>query len=488
MNLRISTLLFALFSFVAAADGAVRAFTNTMGMQFVPVKAVPDVLFCRWETRVKDFATFCKLTNRTHEKPGFPQGDDHPVVNISFNDAQEFCGWLSKKEGRIYRLPSDHEWSAAVGIAGRENASASPKSKGIEGPSSKRNAIKGIYPWGSAWPPPANTGNFAASLNVDSYKYTSPVGTFKPTADGVYDLAGNVWEWCDTIYEPREHYRVMRGGSWRYADRMFLLSSFRGRGNTPTRFNIRGFRLVLEVSDGGKSLLSPTKRGAPIDSTLPGKVSSDGGKAGKIKVLLVGGRGSHDWQGFHDTIAPVLDKAGDFELKLTPNLDDLKAANFSKYHVVLFYGPGGDFTDSAQERGLLDFVMEGGGLAGVHATDAFKKSDVYWRLLGGRFITHRGGEFTIRIVDKKHAVTAPFEDFRIHDETYANEYHPEFKLHSLFRMDRGEEQQSMGWVQEFGKGRVFNTTLGHDDKAWRNEYFQKLVLRGLYWAARREPR
>ena len=94
----------------------------------------------------------------------------------------------------------------------------------------------------------------------------------------------------------------------------------------------------------------------------------------------------------------------------------------------------------------------------------------------------------MRIEDKQHPVTAPLEDFKIHDETYANEYHPDFKLHSLGRIARGQEQQSMVWVQNYGKGRVFNTTLGHDHKAWRNQHFQRLVLRGLYWAAGREPK
>ena len=184
----------------------------------------------------------------------------------------------------------------------------------------------------------------------------------------------------------------------------------------------------------------------------------------------------------------MLEETGDFHLKLTPNVDDLETANLARYQVVLFYGPGGDFANKAEEDALHDYVKKGGGLVGVHATDAFKKSDVYWRLLGGRFVTHRGGEFWIRIMDEEHPVTAPFGDFKIHDETYQTEYHPQFKLHSLFRMDRGEEQQSMGWVQEYGKGRVFNTTLGHDHKAWRNEHFQKVVLRGIYWAAGREPR
>ena len=95
-------------------------FTNTLGMEFVPVKAAPGILFCRWETRVKDFRTFCEDTDRVHEGPAFPQGDDHPVVNVSYNDAMEFCAWLSEKEGKKYRLPKDHEWSAAVGIAQKE--------------------------------------------------------------------------------------------------------------------------------------------------------------------------------------------------------------------------------------------------------------------------------------------------------------------------------------------------------------------------------
>lgn len=209
--------------------------------------------------------------------------------------------------------------------------------------------------------------------------------------------------------------------------------------------------------------------------------------AEKIKVLLVGGRG-HDWKTFHAVMDEVLKKTGDFELTLTERLDDLKPAAIQKYGVVLFYGSGGEFADAEQEQGLHDFVRQGGGLAGVHATDAFKRSDVYWRLLGGRFTTHGGGKFWMRIEDKKHPVTAPMQDFEIQDETYQNAFHKDFKLHSLGRMDRGQEQQSMIWVQDYGKGRVFNTTLGHGKEAFDNPQFQRLVVRGLYWAAGREPK
>jgi len=216
-------------------------------------------------------------------------------------------------------------------------------------------------------------------------------------------------------------------------------------------------------------------------------LASDAAAAEKTKVLLMGGRG-HDWKGFHAVISEVLAKTADFELVLSEQLDDLKPESIKKYDAVMFYGSGGNFTDAEQEKGLGDFVESGGGLVGVHATDAFKKSDVYWRLLGGRFSGHGGGSFMVRIEDKRHPVTAPLEDFEIQDETYRNNYHPDFKLHSLGRIDRGQEQQSMIWAQEFGKGRVFNTTLGHGRAAFDNPHLQRLVVRGLYWAAGREPK
>jgi len=108
--------------------------------------------------------------------------------------------------------------------------------------------------------------------------------------------------------------------------------------------------------------------------------TSQGSAGEKVDVLLMGGRG-HDWKGFYNVISKVVEKTGDFELTLSADLDDLKAPHIDKYDVVLFYGSGGDFANDAQERGLAHFVAGGGGMVGVHATDAFKKSDVYWRLL-----------------------------------------------------------------------------------------------------------
>jgi type 1 glutamine amidotransferase len=215
--------------------------------------------------------------------------------------------------------------------------------------------------------------------------------------------------------------------------------------------------------------------------------AADAVPRGKIKLLMVH-NGGHDFQGFRAVMDELLAKTGDFDVTVAENFDVLKAENIKKFDEVLFYGSGGDFTDTAQEKGLEEFVKQGGGMVGVHATDAHKKSDVYWRMIGGRFTTHGGGKFRIVVLDKKHPVMVTIEDFEISDETYRNNYHPEAKLHWLGRIDRGEEKEPMIWTQEIGKGRMFNTTLGHGKESWTNPAFQRLVVRGLYWAAGQGPK
>jgi len=210
----------------------------------------------------------------------------------------------------------------------------------------------------------------------------------------------------------------------------------------------------------------------------------------KIKLHMVQG-GGHNWKKHFPILAEVLKGTGDFEITMSQDLDELKAENIKKYDVVLFYGSGNNFKDPAQEKGLCDFVRNGGAFAGIHsASDSFKKSDAYWELLGGRFAGHGGGKFKLVIDDKEHPITKPMTDFEIQDETYRHRYHPkaEKELRHLLHMDRGKEQQSMAWVRDYGKGRMFYTSLGHGTPAWTNPAFQRLVTRGIYWAAGREPK
>jgi formylglycine-generating enzyme required for sulfatase activity len=217
--------------------------TNSLGMKFVPVKGT-DVLFSIWDTRVQDYQAFASATGRAWEKASFEQGPTHPAVMVSWEDAKSFCKWLTEKdrvEGRLvvgqeYRLPTDAEWSVAVGL-GPETGST---------PTEKDMKIKNVYPWGNQWPPPHGAGNYASSLKVDDYTNTSPVGSFGANQFGLYDIGGNVWQWCED--KKNSEMRVVRGASWGLPDISDSLLSSRRSGAPPgDRRENRGFRCVVVV-------------------------------------------------------------------------------------------------------------------------------------------------------------------------------------------------------------------------------------------------
>jgi len=229
-----------------------KAFTNTLGMKFVPVPGT-EVQFCIWETRVKDYAAYAAANaevDASWKSPGFTQADTHPVVNVNWNDAQAFCEWLTKKElaegkikaGQKYRLPTDAEWSVAVGL-GKEKGNT---------PAEKQRGIKDVYPWGKEWPAPVGAGNYYKSLKVDKFDYTAPVGSFAPNKNGLHDIGGNAWEWCEDKYSPTSTNRVLRGASWYgLRDPGLLLSSFRLNLAPDLRLYGLGFRCVLVGGSGG---------------------------------------------------------------------------------------------------------------------------------------------------------------------------------------------------------------------------------------------
>jgi len=208
-------------------------YANSLGMQFAPV-AGTDVLFSIWDTRVKDYKTFVQATGRAWKEPDFSQEPDHPAVNVSWEDAKAFCAWLTAKEGVEYRLPTDAEWSLAVGL--KDETGMTPKEKDGSG--------KSIYPWGGAWPPPRDSGNYDRSMMVDDFEKTSPVGKFPPNSFGLYDISGNVWQWCEDWYDTYCRCRVLRGGAWNSCTSVILLSSFRYYAHPHEKCDNFGFRCV----------------------------------------------------------------------------------------------------------------------------------------------------------------------------------------------------------------------------------------------------
>jgi hypothetical protein len=225
----------------ASADAEGR-WTNSLGMAFVPVGGVK---FSVWETRVQDYETFSAATGRARQRALYEESGMHPVTMVDWEDAKAFCDWLTKKElaegvlmeGQRYRLPTDLEWSQAAGLSGEKGSS----------PSARDTAIKGQYPWGTAWPPPVGAGNFSYGLKDydDGFAQTAPVGSFQSNPFGLYDMTGNVWEWCEDGYSSRSSKRVTRGGSWTSDSRDELESTCRNPVSPERRGLIYGFRCVL---------------------------------------------------------------------------------------------------------------------------------------------------------------------------------------------------------------------------------------------------
>jgi formylglycine-generating enzyme required for sulfatase activity len=176
---------------------------------------------------------------RTWRNPGITQGDNHPVVCVTWNDARAYCAWLSRKDKRKYRLPTEAEWEYAC-RAGTNTAFAA-------GPTIGTNLAN--YNGTTAYPGGTRGENRAS---------TTPVGSFAPNAWGIYDMVGNVWEWCNDWYgrypegsatDPQGPLngtaRISRGGSWLNAPE-YCRAAYRYSGKPDEKHTSVGFRCVFE--------------------------------------------------------------------------------------------------------------------------------------------------------------------------------------------------------------------------------------------------
>jgi formylglycine-generating enzyme required for sulfatase activity/WD40 repeat protein len=123
--------------------------------------------------------------------PGFPQDERHPVVHTCRNDALAFCRWLSSKEGRTYRLPSNAEWEYAC------RAGTNTRFHTGEAETSLRGAVNFLDKSAQRIPGCKRVGPRYLALWDDGHPFTSPVASFEPNAFGLYDMHGNVWERCE---------------------------------------------------------------------------------------------------------------------------------------------------------------------------------------------------------------------------------------------------------------------------------------------------
>jgi formylglycine-generating enzyme required for sulfatase activity len=194
-----------------------------------------------------------KVDGASWRKPSFDQKGDHPVVQVSWNDAKAFCDWLSKKSGKKVALPTEARFEYAC-----------------------RGGAKTAYPWGDSpddgkgWANCADQSLKKKLSNApavwtffswdDGFVFTSPVGSFKGNSFGLYDMIGNAFEWCSDWYDKDYYancpktdpqgpasgaYRVLRGGGWLNIPQL-CRSALRPRLDPGYRYRSVGFRVVLD--------------------------------------------------------------------------------------------------------------------------------------------------------------------------------------------------------------------------------------------------
>lgn len=201
----------------------------------------------------------------------------------------------------------------------------------------------------------------------------------------------------------------------------------------------------------------------------------------KLEILLLGHDSEH-----HNSAAylPLLTSAltpKGFNFSYTSDLADLNAANLQRYDALMIYA-NHDEIEPAQEKALLQFVKKGGGLLPIHcASFCFRNSEEYVKLVGGQFKSHETGTFTAEIIAPDHPAMQGVEAFETWDETYVHDLHMTDQTVLMERVE-GDHREPYTWVKEYGKGRMFYTALGHDEKTWSKPGFHRLLEKGILWS------
>lgn len=205
-----------------------------------------------------------------------------------------------------------------------------------------------------------------------------------------------------------------------------------------------------------------------------------------IRILFLGDTGHHRPADRAAQLIPAMKERG-IEVQYTDDMNVLKPEALAKFDGLLIYSNETKITPE-QEQALLDYVEGGKGLIPLHcASYCFLNSDKYIALVGAQFLKHGTGEFRTRIVAPHHPVMEGFQGFRSWDETYVHTKHNEKDRTVLETRVDNQGFEPWTWVRTQGKGRVFYTAWGHDERTWSEPGFQNLVERGIRWAVGKDP-
>lgn len=201
----------------------------------------------------------------------------------------------------------------------------------------------------------------------------------------------------------------------------------------------------------------------------------------KIEILFLGHQSEHHNSALYmPMLASALATEG-IQLTYTDNPDDLNSSNLAQYDGLMLYANHDSITPP-QEEALLQFVKSGKGFIPVHcASYCFRNSPEFVSMVGGQFLKHGTDSFTAVITNKTHPVTQSLKEFATWDETYVHDKLTEDRTVLMERVE-GAHREPWTWVKQYGKGRVFYTAYGHDERTWNNPGFHALLKAGILWA------
>jgi uncharacterized protein len=227
-----------------------------------------------------------------------------------------------------------------------------------------------------------------------------------------------------------------------------------------------------------------------IPSTVP---AADTPK--KIQVLILTGDdvGVHPWYEVSQAIRETLLASGKFDVRVCEDPGVLESAGTLKRYDMIFFhyfnAKSPTLSDTAKQN-LIDYVKGGKGLCVSHLSSAsFKEWTEFQKLCGRYWVMGKSGHgprstFQVKIADKDHPITKGMEGFEADDELYAKLL-GDAPIHVLVEADSdwSKKTEPLAFIFDYGQGRVFHETFGHDGKAIKNPAVQKLLVRGTEWAA-----
>lgn len=201
----------------------------------------------------------------------------------------------------------------------------------------------------------------------------------------------------------------------------------------------------------------------------------------KLEILFLGHNSEHHNSAeYLPLLAAALSPKG-INFSYTPDPKDLTTENLSQYDGLIIYA-NHDSIGKNEEKALLSFVKKGGALLPIHcASYCFRNSDEYVKLVGAQFKSHGEGTFTAEIVNSEHPIMQGFTPFETWDETYVHDLHTSDRTILMERVE-GDHREPWTWTKEYGKGRMFYTAFGHDERTWGNAGFHQLMENGILWA------